>query len=138
MVNGEIRFGLRTRGVLRDQSIHQMQHDFARDNRICINLGDRLRTDVSRIGKPPPVIDVRNRHVIKTTGHTVALAVAHDRHVDHFRHSLVRIRAKWLTLLVFSVSDKSGTGIIPFALRYSKSPQMRLPRNGAEIVSFAS
>ena len=46
--------------------------------------GDTFSAERGSLSKSAPVVDVRNRHVIKTAGDSVGGAVAHHRQVDDF------------------------------------------------------
>src|SRR5207253_8189608 len=63
-----VRLRLWPAGVLRDQTVHQIEHDFLRDERVRIDLRNAIDTESVRLCEAPPVVNVWDRHVVKATG----------------------------------------------------------------------
>src|SRR5438477_8280568 len=83
-MHGVIRLRLRPAGILRDETIHQIENDFLRDEWVTVNFCEALRTKTRALGETSPVVDVWNCHIVKATGDAVRFTAAHYRHVDDF------------------------------------------------------
>src|SRR5262249_49252755 len=68
MMNRKVRLRLRTAAVLRQQTVHDVENDFLGNHRVGINDRDTFRAERDSLRESSPVIDVRQRHVVKTTG----------------------------------------------------------------------
>ena len=85
-MNRVIRLRLRTAGILRDETIHQIEHDLFRDQRVAINFSKAFRTEPGTLRKPAPVVDVRDGHVVHATGDPIRFTDTHHRDIDDLVH----------------------------------------------------
>src|SRR4051794_38205751 len=72
--------------ILGEEAVHDVDNDFLSDGWVRINLGKAAATKARALGETPPVVDVWERGVVKTTGDAVHLAVAHHRDVNDLRN----------------------------------------------------
>src|SRR5689334_17221495 len=71
-----------TTGVLRQQSVHQDEHDLRADVRVSVNFRDARAAERGWDAEPSPVINIRNSDVIETAGDAIADVITHHRQVD--------------------------------------------------------
>ncbi len=79
-----VRLRLRTSSILRDETVHQIEHHLLCDQWIAVNFRDALRAEAGALREAAPVVDVWDGHVVKTTGDAVGFTAAHHRNVDNF------------------------------------------------------
>ncbi len=72
--------------MLRDEAVHQIEHDLFCDERVGINFGETSRAESRALREPAPVVDVRDGHVVNATGDAIRFTDAHHRDVDDFVH----------------------------------------------------
>src|SRR5438067_12716417 len=85
-MHGVIRLRLRPAGILCDETIHQIENDFLRDEWDTVNFCEALRTKTRALGETPPDVDVRHCHIVKATGDAVHFTAAHYQHIDDVRY----------------------------------------------------
>ena len=84
-MNRVVRLRLRATRILRNEAVHQIEHDFPGDERVGINLGETFRAKTRTLRKATPVVDIGNGHVVKAAGDPVCFAAAHYRNIDDLR-----------------------------------------------------
>ena len=60
----------------------------------------------SSLRKAMPIIDVRDPHVVETSGNSIHFGVTHDGHVNNLRDFVSQNPKIWLILLVFSARKR--------------------------------